>query len=62
MKSLSSLPPTLLAAYYRNQSDPVKQNIRKGLGIFFSTEGASSNTLTISNKKKSYEQDKMLDL
>ena len=33
MKSLSSLPPSLLIAYYRSQNDYVKSNYRKAVGL-----------------------------
>ena len=34
MKTLSSLPNGFVIAWYRNQSDQVKANVRRGLGLF----------------------------
>lgn len=35
---INSLSPAFLAAYYRNQCEAVRENIRKALGICFSLD------------------------
>jgi hypothetical protein len=43
MKSLSSLPQGFLSSYLRSQSDPVKSNVYKALGVFpFATPEVNS--------------------